>query len=235
MKVFCLSLLIFLFAVFGLGLADNPKAVSPQGQNQPEEQDICFRWAFGALVKAGKEFEFIAIKRETTLKTGDRIKMFVELRKQCFVYVIYHSARGDLYLLFPYDLKQFATDYQTFKKYYIPQGDAWFELDEQVGLETFYLLASARRLQVLERLIREYPSNESAKKHEIAKQILAEVRRLKWQHRKLKTVAERPLQIIGPVRTLDDAGKVAALDVTSIAVEISAESFYSKSFGIDHQ
>ena len=235
MKVFFLSLLIFLFGAFGFGLVDSPKAVSSQQQNQPAGQDICFRWALGALVKGEKELEFIAIKRDTTLKTGDRIKMFVELRKKCFVYVIYHSAGGDLYLLFPYDLKQFASDYQTFKKYYIPQGDAWFELDEKVGLETFYLLASARRLQVLERLIKVYPSNEPAKKHEIAKQIVAEVRRLKWQHRKLKTVAERPLQIIGPVRTLDDAGKVAALDVTSIAVEISAESFYSKSFRIDHQ
>jgi len=235
MERFRFSLLIFLFAALGSGSAEGPRAVSAQQQDQHEEQDVCFRWAFGALVRAQKGPEFVAIKRDTTLKTGDQFKMFVELQKNCFVYVIYHGTQGEVHLLFPYNLQQFGADHQTLRQYYIPQGDGWFELDELVGRETFYLLASVQRLHALETLTKDYESTEPAKKQELREQILTEIRRLRWRHRKFKTFAERPVQIVGNIRGVDDAQKTVRPDVSSIAVEISAKTFYSRTFTIDHQ
>ena len=230
-----LSLFIFLFATLGFGFAESPRAVSAQQQSQREEQDVSFRWAFGALVRAEKGPAFVAIKHDTTLKTGDQFKMFVELQKDCFVYVIYQSPRGEIHLLFPYNLQQFSTDYQPFKQYYIPQDDGWFELDEHVGRETFYLLASAQQLIELERLLRMYKTAEPAGKQDLAKQILTEIRKIKRRHRKFKTFAERPVQTVGNIRGGDDAKKALRPDVSSVAVEISAKTFYSRTFTIDHQ
>ena len=232
MERFRLSFLIFLFAALVFGFAESPRIVSAQQQNQYEEQDVCFRWAFGAIVKHEREPKFVAITRDTTLKTGDLFKMFVELKKNCFVYVIYHSAQGEVQMLFPYNLQQFRTNYQTFKQYFIPQGDEWFELDEHVGCETFYLLASAQRLHLLETLTRDYGSSKPAKKQELAEQILAEIRRLKWRHRKFKTFAERPAQVVATIR---GSQKTVRPDVSSIAVEISAKTFYGRTFTIEHQ
>lgn len=235
MERFCLSLLIFLFATLGSGFTEGPRAVSAQHQNRYEEQYVCFRWAFGALVTAQKGPAFVAIKRDTTLKTGDQFKMFVELQKSCFVYVVYHSAQGQLHLLFPYNLQQFDTDYQTFRQYYIPQNDAWFELDEKTGPEAFYLLASTQRLIELERLLTEYATADHVIKQDLAEQILTEIRKVKRRHRKFKTFAERPVQIVGSIRGVDDAQKALSPDISSIAVEISAKSFFSRTFTIDHQ
>lgn len=231
MKCFKLVLLTVLWAVICFVLSGNPRA----NAEQKEDKAVCFRWAFGALVRAQKGPEFVAIKQDTTLRTGDQFKMFVELQRNCYVYVVYHSAQGEVYLLFPYNLQQFDTNYQTFKQYYIPQDDGWFELDENIGHETFYLLASSQRLIELEGLFTRYTTTELVKREDLARQILAQIRDIKRRHRKFKTFAERPLQILGNIRGVDDTRKALSIDISSIAVEISAKSFYSRTFTIDHQ
>ena len=90
------------------------------------DKDILFRWAFGAMVGPEGDKRMVAITRDTTLKTGDKLKMLVELKNRCFVYLFYRTADDELYLLFPYALDQFEKDYETSKKYYIPEGDMWF-------------------------------------------------------------------------------------------------------------
>ena len=103
-----------------------------------DEDKVSFVWAFEALVAEGKVTKQVPVKEDMTLKTGDQLKMFVELRKPCFVYVIHHGARGEIQRLFPYDIQQFTTAYQTSKIYEIPPNDAWFRINEQAGRETFY-------------------------------------------------------------------------------------------------
>jgi len=231
MKSFKLALLTFVLTAFCFGLSGSPMT----NAQQKEDKNLCFRWAFGAIVRSGHELEFSAITRDTTLKTGDKLKMLVELEKKCFVYVIYHSAQGEVSMLFPYDMQQFSTDYTPGKRYYIPQGDRWFELDENLGRETFYLLASAQRLIELERLFSKYTTPDPAKKQDLAKQILTEIRKIKRRHRKLTTFAERPVPIGGSVRSITEDEKTFCPDVATIAVEISANDFFSRAFTIDHQ
>jgi len=231
MKSFKLVWLTFLLAVFCFVLSWDPRT----NAEQKKEKNLCFRWAFGAIQRGEHKPKFFAVTRDTRLKTGDKLKMLVELEKKCFVYVIYHSAQDEVMILFPYDMEQFTRDYVPGKRYYIPQGDRWFELDENLGRETFYLLASAQRLMGLERLLRKYTTADLARKPELAKQILTEIRKIKRRHRKFKTFAERPVQIVGNIRGVDDAQKTVRPDVSSIAVEISAKTFYSRTFTIDHQ
>ena len=137
------KILVSILILFGFLLFDNQKNTRAE---QNKQDIVCFRWAFGAMIGSKNDRRLVAITRDTRLKTGDQLKMLVELQKKCFVYLIYHTGQDELHMLFPYEIQQFTSDYKLFKKYYIPQGDKWFEFDEDVGQETFYLLASAQRL-----------------------------------------------------------------------------------------
>lgn len=200
---------------------------------QDNKENVAFRWGFGALV--GKEKKFVPITRDTTLATGDEIKMVVELRKECFIYLIHHSPNGELSLLFPEDIRQFAGDYKVGKNYYIPKGRGWFELDNNTGRETFYLLAANERLLELEALIGEYITASKDTKADAAKKILAEIRDVKRKFRTFTTLAERPVTIGGNVRGVDEAEPAKRPDVASIATEISASNFYSKTYTLEHK
>ena len=231
MKGFKLALTALLLVVICCVLFGSPRIKA----EQKEDKDVCFRWAFGAIVGAEDNRKLVAITRDTILKTGDQFKILLELQEKCFVYVIYHSSQDDVYILFPYSLQQFTTDYTISKKYYIPQGDMWFELDVNVGRETFYLLASAKRLIEIEALFGQYISADPVKKHGLVKQILFEIRKIKRQHRKFTAFAERPVPIGGSLRGLTKGEKSPLPDIATIAVEISANNFFSRTFTIDHQ
>jgi hypothetical protein len=203
---------------------------------QGEIEKVSFRWAFVALKKGDGGEKLAPVTRDMTLKRGDQLKMYLELEKKCFVYVFYHGSQGELQLLFPYDMPMFTTDHGISKKYYIPQGNFWIELDENTGLEKFYLLGSAQRLNELERLYGEYTAAVgSAKKQKLAKQVLDEIKNIKRKHLRLATTPERPVQIAGSIRGIDKDKERMQSDLSNMAVEVSATDFYSRTFTIDHQ
>lgn len=229
-----LSLWAYLFTVLLLGLAFvcNPAAVSAA---EGEQGQISFRWAFGALVGAGNDRSLTTVDRDMVLKSGDELKMLVVPQTQCFVYVIHHSDDGEMKMLFPYSLDQFDSDYELNQSYYIPRGDEWFALDKTVGRETFYLIASSQRLTDLEGLITSYESAGKENRPEVAKQVVAEIQKVKRQNRQLATAAERPVTIGGNVRGLAKPQGTGVPDVADIAVEITGTDFYAKTFSIEHQ
>jgi len=187
----------------------------------PDDDNVNFVWAFEALVMEGNVTKQVPIKEDMTLKTGDQLKMFVELRKPCFVYVIHHGAQGEIQRLFPYDTQQFTTDYQTSKVYKITPDDARFRVNEQVGRETFYLLASSQRLTDLEKLLETYAAAQPTEQTPAATNILAEIRNMIKQYRS-SVQPGRPVPIAGNMRRGVEG------------VEISAPNFYSKTFTIEH-
>jgi hypothetical protein len=186
-----------------------------------DEDKVGFVWAFEALVAEGNVTKQMPIKEDMKLKTGDQLKMFVELRKPCFVYVIHHGAGGEIQRLFPYDIQQFTTDYQTSKIYEIPPNDGWFRINEQAGLETFYLVASAQRLTDLEHLLATYAAAQPAEQPLAATHLLAELRNLLKQHR-ASMKPGRPVPIAGNMRKGIEG------------VEITAPQLYIETFTIEH-
>src|SRR5215475_2693925 len=187
-----------------------------------EEDKVGFVWAFEALVAEGNVTKQVLIKEDIKLKTGDQLKMFIELRKPCFVYVIHHGAQGEVQLLFPYNTQQFTVDYQPAKLYEIPPADGWFRLNEQAGRETFYLVASAQRLLDLEKLLDTYAAAPPTEQPQVAANVLTELRNLIKQHRS-SVPPGRPVPIAGNMRRGVEGQ------------EISASNFYSKTFTIEHR
>jgi len=186
-----------------------------------DDDKVGFVWAFEALVAEGNVTKQVLIKEDIKLKTGDQLKMYVELRKPCFVYVIHHGAGGEIQRLFPYDIQQFSTDYQTSKIYEIPPLDGRFRINEQTGLETFYLVASAQRLTDLEQLLAVYATAQPAEQPQAATNILAELRNLLKQHR-ASVKPGRPVPIAGNMRQGIEG------------IEITAPEFYIETFTIEH-
>ena len=192
-------------------------------------QGVCFRWAFGAMIGPSGNQEFIAIDRDTRLQSGDKLKMLVALEKKCFVYVIYRDASEDIFLLFPYASAQSERDYKLHDTYYIPQGDNWFELDQNTGTETFYLIASNQRLSGLENFLTAYESATPQNKTAQADHIIREIRKIRKSHTTFISAAERPVEIGGTVRGIHDNA------LESIATEISAKTCYTRTFTIEHR
>ena len=212
-----------------------PWNARPALADEESEPNIGFLWAFTAMVGEGNEARVEPIRSGMELKTGDQFKMFVELRKKCFVYVVYHNAQDEVSMLFPYSLQQFNGEYDVARKYFIPQGEAWFELDSHSGRETFYLLASTERLSELEHLFNWYVSADAMKKPDITRQILAEIRTIKTDHRDLAAAAERPVPIGGAIRGIERAQGANRANIDTVSEEISATDFYAKTFVIEHR
>ncbi|MEK6755076.1 MAG: DUF4384 domain-containing protein [Bacteroidota bacterium] len=200
-----------------------------------EKTNVSFEWAFGTLSGSGADAKLVTITRDTTLASGDELKLMVKLKQECFVYVIHESPTGEISLKFPYDLKQFTTDYKVGKNYYIPKGRPWFKLDANVGRETFYLLASAERLLDLEALTSKYKDADASGRPAVAKEIVAEIRNVRKHYKTFTTFAERPISIGGNVRSLTKDEVTRRPDVAQIATEVSANNFYGKTFTIDHK
>lgn len=235
-----MKLSILLIALVCAGLTGFTMVTNTEGPASPAYQqaaeNVAFQWAFGAMVGSGKKSSFVSVTRDTVLKSGDEIKMFVQLTKECYVYVIYAGTKGELSLLFPYDLKQFSSDYEVGKNYYIPKGRTWNILDKTAGRETFYVLGSSERLLDLEAKLGDYVSTkDDAKKDNLSKDIVAEIRNVKKRFKNFATIAEKPLTIGGNVRSLEKQQEVKKPDVSTVATQISANNFYSKTFTIDHQ
>ena len=154
--------------------------------------DVDFRWAFAALAVSDGKTTAQPVTRDITLKTGDQLKMMVELERRCFVYLFHYNPEDGLRLLFPYTLQQFESDYEVHRKYTIPRGEAWFKLDSKTGKEVFYLLASVKRLDDLEKAYLRYETADQASKPPASQAVLDQIRRLRREH----------LELTGPVEVV---------------------------------
>ncbi len=228
---------LILFAVllgcFAVGFRfSEPSALVAQAVQQ-NEANIGFEWAFGALV--GSDKNLVPITRDTTLKTGEEIKMMVKLTKECFVYLVHYGSKGEVDLLFPHSISQFQKDYVTEKNYYIPPGRDWCVLDNSTGKEVFFLVASTERLLDLEVKLGNYFSADTAKKQAMASDIVSEIRSVRKHYSTFSTLAEKPVTIGGNIRGIEEVKESHRPDVADIATHISANNFYSKTITIDHK
>ncbi len=225
MRYFVPVIILLSIIVVGFKSLESPAA------SQQAEPNIGFEWAFGALI--GDDQQFVPITRDTTLKTGEEIKMMVKLKKECFVYCIHQGPNGELDVLFPYNIKKF--DFAVDKNYYIPKGRAWIKLDKSTGKEIFFLLASTERMLDIERKISDYFDADETKKPALAATIVSEIRGARQRYATFATLAEKPLTIGGNIRGTEKVEGSRRPDVADIATEISANNFYGKTMTIDHQ
>jgi hypothetical protein len=226
-------LLVVLLGCFTIGFRFSDQPASAVPIVQQSAANIEFEWAFGALV--GKPKTMVPITHDTTLKSGEEIKMLVKLTKDCFVYLVHQDTKGEIELCFPYKIQQFQTDYAVDKNYYVPSGRSWWAFDKNTGKEVFFLLASTERLLDLEVKLGNYFSADTSKKPVFADKIVSEIRSVRKRYSTFSTLAEKPVTIGGNIRGTEKVEGARRPDVAMIATHISANNFYSKTITIDHQ
>jgi hypothetical protein len=225
--------LAFLLGCFTAGFRFSEQPSPVVSTVQQSEANIGFDWSFGALI--GNSKKFVSITHDTTLKSGEEIKMMVKLTKECYVYIVHYGSKGEVALRFPRSTSQFQKDYVEDKNYYVPPGRDWSMLDKNTGKEVFFLLASTERLLDLEAKINNYLSADTSKKQTLASDIVSEIRSVRKHYSTFSTLAEKPVTIGGNIRGMEEVKESLRPDVANIAIHISANNFYSKTITIDHQ
>lgn len=198
-------------------------------------QALALRWTFAVFRGNGSQGALFAVTGDTTLHTGDRLKFFSAHDSPCYVYWIHLDSRRRIHLLHP--VRSGGTDLPPVagEAFFIPVGADWFRLDDQVGEERFYLLASTVRLDRLETLLSDLSASRQAAAESHTPAILEEIRSLRRQHGRFKKPAERPPTIMGQVRSGDQGTWPDLEQVKHMATRVRTNIFYSKVFTIDHR
>ncbi|MBI5577683.1 MAG: DUF4384 domain-containing protein [Deltaproteobacteria bacterium] len=204
------------------------------GQTPPGKSNIGFLYAFGAYAGPQGKGKVVSVQNETSLRAGDRLKLFFEPRSDLHFYLVHVSSQGELTTLFPAEGKpaKVAAGTQVF----IPAGNNWFELDAHPGQEKFFLIATAERLDRLEELCSRHTAlKDKADVQSSTDAILDEIKGLRQKHRQLSAPAEKPVRIGGSVRGQQPSSSPAVPDITPLAAEVTAPGFYTRTFSIEHR
>ena len=193
-----------------------------------------FQWAFGALTGRDDNPQLLSIEEKAVLQSGDRMKIFLLPQSDCFIYLFYRSSQGELAVLLPPQGAGSRASAGT--RTMVPPGVDWFRLDDVVGIETFYLLVSARPLENLDALCEQLHAAAAGNEREtVSGKILSEISRLQKKRRKLTAAAERPVRLGGNFRGRLEDTKPVLPDISQFATKVTASDIYSRTFTIDHR
>ena len=190
------------------------------------QEKTSFNWAF---VKRGADGSPIPLdfKERVNISQGDLFKIHVQPLDHAYIYLLLQDTQGDLQRLFPESFDEFARASYLTTRYFIPEGENWFTLDNAKGTERFHLLASRDRLAKLETLVRSFEKAGAAGKAAAREAVLDEIARLRKEHSQLTIAAEKPVTVAGGTRGINTA-------VQKVATRIDAAGFYYKLFRLEH-
>ena len=230
-RVIFLSFLLYLcFGMFGQN-----SSIRAEPSDGKKTKKIVFQWAFCTLRKTDADQKPRVVGRKTTMNSGDQFKFFVKPQSTCYLYLIHHNSQHQLKILYPLMFNPAVSQNTGSGEQYIPDGDQWFELDENTGQEKFYLLASIQPLSDLEKLIKQYEGADKVNQSGLVDQIITEIRDLRKRHLKFKTYSEKPVTSISKQRRGKQSVRVLTKDIAHYAVEISTTTFFSRTYTIDHR
>ena len=107
----------FLIIAMGFVLFGSQGVTLAEQKQNLNQTGIKFLWAFGAIKKTEDGSVFKSIDRDTVLNTGDKIKFFIRLDRQCFVYLIYRSSQNEIKALFPHRFEAKENEYNISQNY----------------------------------------------------------------------------------------------------------------------
>lgn len=201
-------------------------------QDGPPSGHLKFNFAFAALSGSGESPRLVSVESAHRLNSGDRLKLYLEALSEAYFYLFHVDPGGFLSRLFPYNHQSAILTLD--QKVIIPGGNQWLELDENTGMEIFYLIASPDRQDRLETLYEAYLSAEAGTtKQQSAKKVIDEIRRIRREN--LSKSAERPVRIGGNFRGPKPDLPGTLPDLADLAATVTTNGTYSRSFTIDHR
>jgi len=98
-------------------------------------------------------YKEIEIKEGGILRSGDFFKIRFKLEKSAYIYILSLDSQGNLRKLYPDRDGKAITEFKAHEAYSIPEDDRWFRLDDNTGRETFYIVASPKTIEAIEKRI----------------------------------------------------------------------------------
>lgn len=126
----------------------------------------------------------VTIKEGSVLQSKDKFKVQFETSKDAYVYIIIHDSLNKANLLFPDPRIKLNNNVKTNTSYTVPTSDHWFWLDENVGIETVFVLASESPLDNIKALLLEMEGVDEPKEKimEFVKDKDSVVRAISFRH-----------------------------------------------------
>ena len=126
----------------------------------------------------------VTIEEGSILRSKDKFKVQFETKKDAYVYIIIHDSLNKANLLFPDPRITLSNNVKANSSHTVPTSEHWFWLDENVGIETVYVLASETPLDNIKALLLAMEDVEEPKQQimEFVKDKVSELRAISFRH-----------------------------------------------------
>jgi hypothetical protein len=133
-------------------------------------------------VPTGETIEKI-LKEGDTLYSNDYCRLQFELDRDAYVYVLYYDSGGKLHQLYPDSTAIRPHKVMANTRYIIPPGDDnWFQLDDQKGTETVFIMASREPITDFNQTINSIQGLNKEKVLEMLEKRAQDVKVLSFEH-----------------------------------------------------
>jgi S1-C subfamily serine protease len=145
---------------------------------------------------AGGEPSMVTIEEGDVLKSHDGFQIRFKTNRDAYAYVVLYSHRGEAQLLFPHPEIRMSNKIEGDKSYTLPSKDLWFTLDENIGMETVFVLASKRPISHIETVIDSLKNKNINEVKKILAKKAAAVKAISFRH-----IDDKPLEQSGSFDT----------------------------------
>jgi len=210
---------LFILSVFLLSTLLHPPSVPAQSQ------PLSLTWAFIVAGSGGPD-RVIDVAKKPVIHSGERMRIVVERRTPCHVYLFLLDAHDELAVLCP-PPPSFSERAKE-AKIELPREGEWYTVDESIGIETFSLLVSSRPLESLAKAARAFAEKPQSAEAKAA--VLEEIKKARRSHSSLASVVEKGVPMAGTLQT-----RSAQSAPQGEATEVKAQEFYAKTIRLRHE
>lgn len=116
-------------------------------------------------------FSEVIVKEGSILHSYDNFQVHFKTNKDAYVYILIYDSDNKANLLFPDPKIPLDNKIKADTSYSVPSPSLWFWLDENVGIETIYVLAAEKPLDDIKTLLLEMEGADDQKKTELSNRI----------------------------------------------------------------
>jgi hypothetical protein len=129
------------------------------GASAPNYQQLEVYFDMVKVVSVGGSRQAQSVADGETLTQQDNYKVMFQCNLPCYVYIAQMDSTGKLNPIFPSEYASGTNPVRASASYSVPEGKEWFYLDQNVGVETIYVMASRERRNDLEDILGHFESS----------------------------------------------------------------------------
>jgi len=150
MATVSVALIVLAIGIFMVQSPDDPLKDAPLSV----KLDVMARVPTGMPTRGSDiKYKIVEIDKGDSLNTGDSFKIKYQLEEEAYVYLLSRGSQGKILKIFPEKDTLQLVKLEPNKVYNLPQNDKWFVLDDNIGKETLYLLASRKPIEDIDRKV----------------------------------------------------------------------------------